>query len=124
MKISKKDVMGILFLFLIISFIAILYSIKPTITGLVTGPMPEYYMGEIPEQEAIVGVKFAIKILPNIESNIIRFSDDTTLFNITQEGVISFTPTEKSIGEHYIAIIIKDENYNPEYQIVKFIVTE
>lgn len=120
MRVNKKDVSGVLFLFLIISFITLLYSVKPTITGLVTGPIPEYYLGEIPEQEAIVDTEFAIKILPNIESSIIRFSDDTTLFNITQEGVIRFTPTEKDVGERYLAIIIMDKNHNPEYQIVKF----
>jgi len=124
MRITKKDLHGLLFLFLLISFIALLFSIKPTITGLVTGPMPEYYIGEIPEQGAVVGTEFAIKIIPNIESDIIRFSDDTKLFNITQEGVISFTPSEKDIGEYYVAVIIKDKDYNPEYQIVRFEVIE
>jgi len=124
MRLNKKDVYGVLFLFLVISFIALLFSIEPTITGLVTGPMPEYYLGEIPEQIVIVGTEFAIKIIPNIESDIIRFSDDTKLFNITQEGVISFTPSEKDIGEYYVAVIIKDKDYNPEYQIVRFEVIE
>ncbi len=124
MTINKKDILGVMFLLLVISFITLLYSIKPTITGLVTGPVDEYHIGEIPEQEAIAGMMYAIKIIPNTEDSMVRFSDDTLLFNITKEGVISFTPNEKDVGEHYVAIIIKDENYNHEHQIVKFKVIE
>ncbi len=118
--IRKKEVTMVLFLFLIVSIIALLFSIEPTITGLVTGPIIEYYIGEIPEQRVVVGEEFAIKIIPNIKDEVIRYSDDTRLFNITQDGTIRFIPKEVDVGEHYVAIIIKDKEYKAEYQIVKF----
>lgn len=38
----------------------------------------------------------------------ISFSDNTTLFNITNDGMISFTPTNDDVGVHYVRVTAND----------------
>jgi uncharacterized protein YpmS len=77
---------------------------------------------EIPNFVAKVGEKVKFKVEPNQER--VKFSDDTTMFEIDEEGIVEFTPTEQDVGNHNIWIIIKDDSGHYYYQNVVIMIEE
>lgn len=52
------------------------------------------------------------------------FSDDTSLFNISSEGVIDFTPKEGMVGIHHVTLIIKNSNFKTFFKDIIFNITK
>ncbi|MBN1544675.1 hypothetical protein JW898_04385 [Candidatus Woesearchaeota archaeon] len=112
-----------------IAMITVLILNKAQITGLhsletfesdatVTGSSPDQslHFETIPNFIARTGQKVRLQVQPNKKD--VVFSDDTTLFEISREGMIEFTPTEEQAGKHNVWIIIKDEQGHHYYQNV------
>lgn len=63
----------------------------------------------IPAQTAIVNQSFVYAVnATDLDNNPLSFSDNTSIFNITNSGIISFTPQPSHLGEHSIAILASD----------------
>jgi hypothetical protein len=77
---------------------------------------------EVPNFMAKVSQEVKFKVEPNSEN--VRFSDDTTMFEITDEGTVEFTPAEEDTGRHNVWIIIKDDAGHYYYQNVVIIIEE
>jgi len=52
----------------------------------------------------------------------IKFKDDTTLFDISEDGFIEFTPSEEQRGTHYVAIIAKNRMGKGDVKIMRITV--
>lgn len=64
---------------------------------------------EIPKQKAKVGQIFSYQIIAeDPDDDVFVFLDDTDLFDISYDGLISFIPEKKDIGMHIIKITISD----------------
>ncbi len=90
----------------------------------VTGSSAEMSLNfrQIPNFVATAGDDVSFRVVPNKEE--VQFSDDTALFNITQEGKVEFTPSAEDAGKHNIWIIIKDDAGHYYYQNVIIIIEE
>ena len=64
----------------------------------------------IPDQSATAGTAFSLTVTASAEDagQTLTYSDDTSLFNIDQNGLISFTPTSGQVGSHTIVITVSD----------------
>ncbi|MBU2561661.1 MAG: hypothetical protein KKD17_05150 [Nanoarchaeota archaeon] len=116
-----------------IAMIAILILNKAQITGLhsletfesdvlVTGSSPDQSLSfeTIPNFVARTGQEVRLQVQSNKKD--VLFSDDTILFEISQEGTIEFTPSEEQVGKHNVWIIIKDDQGHYYYQNVVILV--
>ncbi|MBW2996477.1 hypothetical protein KY332_04210 [Candidatus Woesearchaeota archaeon] len=56
------------------------------------------------------------------ENDVLTFSDDTAMFDITEDGIILFTPEVP--GEFNITITVEDTHRNIVSKVVKFVITE
>jgi len=73
---------------------------------------------------AIEGTFFSTNIIGNDpDGNDLRFSDNTSLFNINPfNGKISFTPKNYHVGDHYVNISVSDGEFTA-YEVVLFHIT-
>ncbi|MBI2549373.1 S8 family serine peptidase [Candidatus Woesearchaeota archaeon] len=63
----------------------------------------------IPPQRVQEGTSFMLQVnASDADADNILFSDNTTLFNISSEGIVSFTPTNGDVGNHLITITASD----------------
>jgi hypothetical protein len=76
----------------------------------------------IPNLVAKAGEETSFKVRANRKDVIFR--EDTNLFDITEEGVVEFTPSAEDIGRHNVWVIIKDSAGKYYYQNVVIIVEE
>ena len=77
----------------------------------------------IAEQYTILdGQPFVLMVEAEDDDAVIKFTDDTHLFDITTEGMISFTP--EIPGEYEVGIKAIDPHGNYDKKIVRFIVEE
>lgn len=76
----------------------------------------------VPDFIARAGERVRFRVISNTEK--IEFSDNTNLFDITQEGTVEFVPTEEQAGEYNVWIIINDNQGRYYYQNVKILVRE
>jgi len=95
------------------------------ITGLSTFEEPnERFLINIKGFNIEAGEHFVYRIRGyDREEEVLFFSDDTKLFNISQDGVIDFTPTRDQLGIHHVTIIIKDVNYKTSFKDIVFDIT-
>jgi len=77
---------------------------------------------KIPNFIAKVGEKYRFKVDANRDDVIFR--DDTAIFDITEDGIIEFTPEHEDNGKHNVWVIIKDDSGNYHYQNVIMIIEE
>ncbi|MFC1722814.1 hypothetical protein ACFL0V_01615 [Nanoarchaeota archaeon] len=75
----------------------------PAVTGSEGGSLR---FEEVPHFKVYVGDKVRIKIQANREA---KFTDDTDLFNITEDGIIEFDVNEEDVGYYRTVIIAKNE---------------
>jgi hypothetical protein len=115
--------------------VAVLLVWKGQITGyqaldtfesdvLVTGSSPDNSLSfeRIPNFRARVGEHVSFRVLPNQEG--ITFSDNSRLFEISQEGVVDFTAHKDDVGRHNVWIIINDAQQHYYYQNVAIIIED
>ncbi len=76
---------------------------------------------QMPDFSMSVGDKFKYKI--EGISGLGVFYDDTTIFNVSSEGLIEFVADEKDVGKHNVWIIYKNEQ-EYHYQNVVFEIEE
>ena len=78
----------------------------------VSTPDPDNYapiIEEIPSKTVNVGNEFSYRVVAtDPDGDSLEYIAITTLFDITQDGMISFTADETMIGEHSIVIIVTD----------------
>ena len=76
-----------------------------TVNNVNRAPVMEYIGG----QQAYEGTLFVLQVnASDPDNDSITFSDDTGLFNISTDGLISFTPDYESAGEYIITISVTD----------------
>ncbi|MBW2971581.1 hypothetical protein KY359_00965 [Candidatus Woesearchaeota archaeon] len=134
-KINRNVTVVLLLFAAAIAMIAVLIVWKGQITGfsalqtfdaevLVTGSSPDQSLSfeMIPNFIARTGEEVRFEVEPN--RNGVIFSDNSRFFEITQEGVVEFTPAEENIGRHNIWIIINDNEGRYYYQNVIIIIEE
>lgn len=126
---------GILLFMMSAILLVLVLLVKVEITGLatletfetdtpVTGSSPDGRLSfeSIPNFIAHPGQRVRFDVHANSED--IVFSDDTSMFEITPEGEIDFTPYEEDIGRHNVWIIVKDTSGAYYYQNVVIIIEE
>ncbi|MCF7872447.1 tandem-95 repeat protein [Candidatus Woesearchaeota archaeon] len=52
----------------------------------------------------------------DVDGDSLTFTDNTSLFNITSAGIITFTPTQGNVGNHSIRITVSDGNGGTDYE--------
>ncbi len=78
-------------------------------------------ISELESSNLSVGERFMVKVYSDI-SPAAYFTDDTDLFNISNEGIIDFIATEEQKGVHTVAVLAKyQEGF--EYKILRFEIT-
>ena len=77
---------------------------------------------KIDNSEAIVGTQFLYPVKAYGKN--LEFSDDSILFDITNEGLISFIPSNDEIGEHLATITVKDSKGDVEEELFTLNVTK
>jgi len=126
----KRD--AVLIVLITLSVIAVLIFWNSGITGLATlqtfetgffvnGQSSDELSFEfVPNFVAKVGDTIEFDVKPN--RNDVIFTDDTVLFDITQEGKVEFVPSEDDVGIHNAWIIIKNNEGEYYYQNVRILV--
>lgn len=74
----------------------------------------------IPDQTAYVGEEFMYHVTVN--STNAKFSDLSLLLDITDNGIIQFTPTADDIGTHHIIIKASNRAGNEDFELMRLIV--
>ncbi len=78
---------------------------------------------QIPPQRAKVGELFSLQInASDSDGDPLTFSTDTNMFNISDQGLINFTPISADIGSHLINITVTDGKSN-DTNILNLVVT-
>ncbi|MFH1073177.1 MAG: S8 family serine peptidase [Nanoarchaeota archaeon] len=78
----------------------------------------------IPPQAVQEGNPFVLQVnASDPDNNTLTYSDDTDLFNISQTGLVSFTPTNADVGTHIINITVSD-SIAAVSRLLNLIVTE
>ena len=135
MKTQRHAIFAALLFACAMLLVAVLLVWKGQITGFhsletfeyaphVTGSSPDgaLYFEELPDFRAVAGKKVLLRVEPN--SGEVIFSDDTHLFNITQEGIIEFTAQDTDAGHHRVIIFIKNRNSQFYFQDIHIIIEE
>jgi hypothetical protein len=76
----------------------------------------------VPNFIAKVGEEVHLNVEPNRDD--VMFSDNTLMFEITQEGAIEFVPRQEDVGRHNVLIIINDIEGHIYIQNVVIIIEE
>lgn len=94
-----------------------MYSIKPRRLETAMAVSDKLEIKEIKSQLAKVGSEFAYQVELTDDSikNGVVFSDETDLFEIGQDGKISFVPTEAQKGAHSVKINAKADKISAFY---------
>lgn len=74
------------------------------------------------EFEIQTGQPFYLKVTSELGE--VKFSDGTKLFDISPDGIVSFTPKEDDIGEYITTIFADTPKGKYEYKIVRFKIIE
>jgi hypothetical protein len=116
MKIKKEMILAVTLLLIVvnlINFISIL-TITGKATAVATGTsslcinQPPTVVAII-DQNATTGTLFSLQInASDPDGNALEYFDNTTIFNISSSGLISFTPSDSDVGNHSILITIGD----------------
>ncbi|MFH1064423.1 MAG: hypothetical protein V1729_05055 [Candidatus Woesearchaeota archaeon] len=126
---------GLLLLMVSSILLVLVLLVKVQITGFAT---LETFDSEVIATGSSPDGKLSFEILPNFIARIgqhvrfdvvanrndVTFSDDTTMFDITQKGTVEFTPDEEDIGRHNVWIIIKDDSGSYYYQNMVIVIEE
>lgn len=94
-----------------------LYSVKPRRLETAMAVSEKLEIKEIKSQLANVGKEFAYQVELTDDSikNGVIFSDETDLFEISQDGKISFVPAEAQKGAHSVKINAKADKISAFY---------
>jgi len=118
-EVSEK-ILTIILIFASVFFLS--FFIVPQKTGFVVmedGPE----LTDIPDQTAPIGKLFIYKLDVDGGFGRITYLDNTDMFNISNNGLIEFIPTEKYTGSRTAVVVVEDENKNYDYQLIKFNIT-
>ncbi len=73
-----------------------------------------FYVEDIPDMQAYVGEPFSYKI--DAKALGANFESYSRMIDVSDEGIISFLPTEEDIGEHDVFIHVSDDFNNRDMQ--------
>jgi hypothetical protein len=117
--------MGLFIFIIYLSFLIQENNEESRITGLVVveqGIPP--VLNQVPQQQIVVGEEFSYQLEVNdVDSTHFTFQDNTPLFNVDENGVIEFVPTEENKGEHTAVVIAEDESGNFDSILIIFNIT-
>ena len=74
----------------------------------------------IKPQTGYVNKQFKFQVLATGKNLV--FSDETDLFNISSKGNIGFIPTNESIGEHKIMIVVENDKKQTDFEIMDLVI--
>jgi hypothetical protein len=135
MKTSRKRAIAIFSLLVLVTLAAFLFLVlrDSGITGFavmdtfesdifVSGSSADSALSfeRVSDFRISVGERAHFRVIPNVDQ--VEFTDDTTLFDISAEGIVDFTPSEGDVGKHNVWLIIKDDSGRYYYQNVLIIV--
>jgi hypothetical protein len=132
-EIMEREQMKVLFTLLVmVGILSLTLSLKPLIVGYTIMDVREErsveddrkpVLEKITHLKAYVGEEFRYLVRATDEDDEqLVFSDDSELFNISKDGLISFIPTGEMIGTHYTAIIVKDRFGKGDVKIVSLVI--
>jgi hypothetical protein len=79
----------------------------------------------IPNQNAQCETQFNYQVIAvDEDGDDLDYSDNTNLFNINQNGLISFVPSCNDVGNHYITITVEDGNDGDDAEDFVLTITE
>lgn len=135
LKRSRKKTLGIFAALLVITvaLAIVMISGRFPITGMATldtfengtfvsgaSRGDELSFESIPNFRVSVGEEVIFRVRPSDDG--VSFSDDTVLFEISDEGVVEFSPSREDVGKHNVWIIIKNDAGDYYYQNVVILV--
>ena len=91
-----------------------LFLVQRCVDELIKNLTQEIEIDDIPTFQAKISEAFYYKV--NVLGNNLAFYDYSELFNITNEGIISFTPSSEQIGNHNVWISVKDALGNEKFK--------
>ena len=91
-----------------------IFFIQRCVEELIKNSTKEIQIEDIPDFQISINKTFYYKI--NVNGSQLAFYDYSELFNISNEGVISFVPNSEQIGNHSIWVSVKDILGNEEFK--------
>jgi PGF-pre-PGF domain-containing protein len=120
-----------LFIIFALLILSILFTTFPPFTGLVSGVLhlcvgSDPILDPIGDQIGMARQQFTRQVTATYTGNgTLTFSDNTTLFNITAGGLISFTPTDDDVGTHSMRISVSESVCNlTDFEDIMFTIVE
>jgi hypothetical protein len=88
------------------------WSDKVNVTVVPVNDAP-YFLQNLTNQSTYDGINFSYKVnCSDVDNSVLHYFDNTSLFDIGPDGLISVVPVQSDIGNHSISIICGDGSIN------------
>ena len=128
MELTRKrmfTIFSMLMFVFIVYLVLIIENVKEesTITGFTTLEQDSEppVLSAVPSQNIVAGQEFNYQLqIYDPDSSAFTFQDNTDLFNVDDNGMIRFTPTNEHKGKHTAVVVVEDELGNFDSILIRF----